>query len=277
MNTLQNLLTANAIFSIANGTILLLFPKKIAQIFDVEPGLFFIILGIALLFFAMTLIIEIKKQRAISILWITIQDALWVVGSIILLVSNPFTISIEGNIIIAIVALVVLSLGSGQLKALARIDEENKKGQKILKFGRIVKGNKSKIWEIVSDVSNYHKVAPNIDVSKVISGNKKGMIRSCAHGKDSWTETCTLWEDEKQYSFMVDTKAPDYPYPLKSLKGTWIVNEIANNESEIVMIFEFEYKKTVQNILIHPIMKHKFTKVCKELLDNWQNMTEVVS
>ncbi len=274
MNKLQKFLTANAVFSILNGALLLLFQEKFIKIFKVEPGNFFTILGILLLFFALTLIIEIKKQRAISILWIIIQDALWVIGSIVLLIFNPFNISTEGNIIIAIVGLVVLILGLGQAKGLAKIDERDKKGQKVFKFKRKVKGTKSKVWEVISDVANYHKVAPNIDGSKVISGEKKGMVRSCSHGKDSWTETCTLWEDEKQYSFIVDTQAPDYPYPLKSLKGTWIVNEISNNKNEIIMVFEFEYKKYFQNILIHPMMKHQFTKVCKELLDNWKNMIE---
>jgi ribosome-associated toxin RatA of RatAB toxin-antitoxin module len=168
----------------------------------------------------------------------------------------------------------VFVFGLGQASGLARIDEENKKGQKSFKFKRKVKGTKQKVWEVISDVANYHEVAPNIDDSKVISGEKKGMVRTCSHGKDSWSETCTLWEEERQYSFVVDTHAPDYPYPLKTLKGTWIVDEISNNENEITMIFEFEYKKPIQNILVHPLMKYKFTKVCKELLDNWQKMIE---
>lgn len=199
---------------------------------------------------------------------------LWVIGSIVLLLWNPFNVSTEGNVIIGIVAFIVLQLGLGQARGLARIDEGNKKGEKLFKFKRIVKATKSKVWEIISDVGNYHEVAPNIDGSKVISGKDKGMVRSCYHGKDSWTETCVLWEDEKQYSFMVDTQAPDYPYPLKTLKGTWIVDEISSNENEITMVFEFEYKKAIQNILVHPLMKYKFTKVCKELLDNWQNKIE---
>ncbi len=127
---------------------------------------------------------------------------------------------------------------------------------------------------MISDVGNYHTVAPNIDNSQIISGEKNGMVRSCSHGKDSWTETCTLWEDESQYSFKVNTEAEDYPYPLKFLKGTWIVNEVSNNETEIIMVFEFEYKKAIQNVLIHPLMKFQFTKVCKEVLDNWQAKIE---
>ncbi|MCH7910771.1 MAG: S26 family signal peptidase, partial [Candidatus Hydrogenedentes bacterium] len=36
--------------------------------------------------------------------------------------------------------------------------------------------------------------------------------------------------EEKQYSFEVDTSAADYPYPFKSLKGTWRINEITRDQ-----------------------------------------------
>ena len=274
MNKLQKYLTGNAIFSALNGILLLIFQEKVEHIFKVEPSNFFFVLGLLLLFFALTIIIEIKRQRALPVLWIIIQDMLWVIGSIVLLVWNPFNVSAEGNIIIILVALVVFIFGLGQASGLARIDEGSTKGQKIFKFKRKVKGTTSSVWETISDVANYHKVAPNIDGLTVISGEKLGMVRSCSHGKDSWSETCTLWEEEKQYSFVIDTQAPDYPYPLKALKGTWMVDEISSNKNEITMIFEFEYKKPIQNILVHPLMKYKFTKVCKTLLDNWQNMIE---
>lgn len=274
MNKLQKHLTANAIFSTLTGIIAIAFQEKVEQIFNVQSSNFFFIVGILLILFALTIVVEIKKQRAIPVLWITTQDMLWVIGSIVLMVWNPFDISTVGNIIIGVVAIVVLLLGLGQAKELARIDEGTDRGKKVFQFERKVKGTKSKVWNVISDVANYHKVAPNIDDSKIISGEKKGLVRTCSHGKDSWKETCTLWEEERQYSFMVDTKAPDYPYPLKSLKGTWIVDELSANESKISMVFEFEYKKAIQNILVHPFMKYKFTKVCKELLDNWQKMIE---
>lgn len=272
MNTLQKYLTANAIFSTFTGLVALIFQEKVEQLFSVKPSNFFFILGILLLFFALTILVEIKKQRAIPVLWITIQDMLWVVGSIIFLVWNPFDISVEGNIIIGVVAVVVLLLGLGQAKGLARIDEGTTRGKKVLQFERKVNAPKAKVWEVISDVANYHEVAPNIDSAEIISGEKKGLVRACSHGKDSWTETCTLWEEEKQYAFRVNTKAPDYPYPLKSLKGTWMVDQVSAKESKITMVFEFEYKKDILNIIVHPLMKYKFTKVCHDLLNNWEKL-----
>ena len=274
MNTLQQYLTANAIFSTLTGAFLLIFTEKAEEIFGVAPSNFFLVLGVLLMLFAITLLIEIVKQRALAVLWIIVQDMLWVLASAVLLNFNPFNVTVEGNLIIALVAIVVLLIGIGQAKGLAQIDNKNKKALKVFQFSRIVNGTKAKAWEVISDVGNYHKVAPNIDGSEIISGEKKGMVRTCSHGKDSWRETCTLWEDEKQYSFVVDTSPEDYPYPLKSLQGNWRVEEISNNETAITMTYEFEYKKPIQNILIHPLMKYRFTKVCKELLDNWQKMIE---
>lgn len=274
MNTLQKYLAANAIFSTLTGIMAIAFQEKIEQLFNLETSSFFFILGILLILFALTITVEIIKQRAIPILWITIQDILWVLGSLLLLLWKPFQISTEGNIVIGIVALFVLIFAIGQARELAKIDEKNNRGEKILQFRRKVNGSKSKVWTIISDVANYHEHAPNIDSSEVISGDKEGMVRSCSHGKDSWTETCTAWKENEQYSFRVNSQVPNYPYPLKSLKGTWIVNAISSDESEITMIFEFEYKKYIQNILLHPFMKYKFTKVCKELLDNWQRSIE---
>lgn len=276
MNTLQRYLSVNAIFSLLTGVMVLSFQEKAEQIFNLPPSNFFFILGILLIFFVLTIVLEIVKQRTLPVLWIIVQDMLWVLGSVVLLVFNPFDVSVEGNIIIALVAIVVFLIGMGQAQGLAKVDRKNRKERvKEFRFTRRVNATKSKAWEVISDIENYHKVAPNIDGSTIISGEREeGMKRMCSHGKDSWNETCTLWEEEKQYSFIVHTDAKDYPYPLKSLQGNWRVDKISNKVTEVTMTFEFEYKKPIQDVLVHPFMKNKFTKVCVELLDNWQEIIE---
>jgi len=167
-----------------------------------------------------------------------------------------------------------LFMGINQSKALAQVDSSAVKGKKHFRFERIVKASKPAVWKVIADVANYDKVAPNIDDVKIISGEGQGMVRSCSHGKDSWTETCSMWQEEKTYSFEVNTAAPNYPYPFKFLKGTWEVQEIDSTTTKIVMLFDFEYKHGFQNILVHPLLKGKFTKTAHELLDNWQKMLE---
>ena len=118
------------------------------------------------------------------------------------------------------------------------------RGSKLKKlvFRRTVVAKKTKVWEIISDVANYHQVAPNIDDVKIISGKGEGMVRQCTHGNGSWKETCSIWEKEKRFAFEVDTTAPDYPFPFKSLQGMWKINQIGPLETEIIMEFQFAYK-----------------------------------
>jgi ribosome-associated toxin RatA of RatAB toxin-antitoxin module len=227
-----------------------------------------------LLFFSGTILVEIKKQRALAILWIIIQDSVWVIASIVILIWRPFDISDAGYLLIDIFAFLVLLFTIFQSIGLSRIDTAKGSKVKTLSFRRTVSADKKKVWKVISDIENYHEVASNIDAVKIISGEGEGMVRQCSHGKDSWKETCTLWENEKQYSFVVDTSVSDYPFPFKSLKGNWRVNEINPTKSEIIMDFEVAYKNKIYNLLLHPFLKYKFSKVGEDLLDKWQKLVE---
>jgi ribosome-associated toxin RatA of RatAB toxin-antitoxin module len=273
MNKLQKTLLTNAVFSSVSGASLIFASQYFAQLFAISYYSIFWIVGLVLLLFSLTILYEIKRQNPIGVLFIIIQDFLWVIGSVILLIFKPFDISTTGNGIIAVIALIVLLMGINQSNALAQIDHK-KQGTKQLSFNRTVKANQEKTWKVISDVANYHKVAPNIDDVKIISGEGKGMVRSCSHGKNSWKETCTAWVDKKAYSFEVDTFVPDYPFPFKSLKGTWEIEDLGNHSTIIKMNFEFQYKRKFQNWLLHPLLKNKFSKVAEELLDNWQSIIE---
>lgn len=274
MNKLQTALKANAIFSGISGIVLIILNHQIAKIFRTENNTIFWIIGLALVFFAITIIVEIVKQRSLAILWIIIQDFIWVIGSIFLLVSNIFPISPTGLIIIGIVALIVLFMGLNQAKELAKIDNISGKEGKEWQFQRIVKADKKSTWQLISDVGNYALFAPNIDEVKIISGDGLGMVRTCSHGKDTWAETCTLWTDEHEYAYAVHTTEPDYPYPFKFLNGFWSVEEIDKTTSKIVLRFEFQYNKKIQNIFLHPLFRTKFFKVAEALLDNWKRELE---
>lgn len=271
MNKLQKALHLNAWFSGVSGIVLIALNQQIAHLFETTNPTVFWVTGIALLFFAGTILYEIKKQRPIAVLFIIIQDFIWVIGSIILIAFDPFEISKAGNTTIAAIACMVLWMGIKQSKALAQIDgNENKQ----FEFERVVKAGKHSVWKVISDVVNYDKVAPNIDGVKIISGEGLGMVRSCSHQNNSWTETCTMWFDENSYSFEVNTSAADYPYPFKFLKGTWEVEGLDSGTTIIKMTFDFQYKRNYQNWLLHPFLKSRISKTAETLLDNWQRVIE---
>ena len=193
MNTLKSALIANSISSFLSGTALILFQVFFMNLFGIQTTTVFWVLGIALLFFSGTILVEIKKQRALPILWIIIQDSVWVLASFAVLIWRPFAISDAGYLLIDMMAFLVLTFAIFQSIGLAQMDSLKGSKMKTLSFRRIVAADKRKAWKVISDVENYHQVASNIDDVKIISGEGEGMVRQCSHGKDSWQETCTLW------------------------------------------------------------------------------------
>jgi ribosome-associated toxin RatA of RatAB toxin-antitoxin module len=274
MDTSRKATTLNAVATFSSGIAIVLFSKQLASIFEISSTTPFWVVGGVIAFFSLTMVVEIKKQRALALLWIIAQDLMFTLASVFVLIVRPFEISDTGYWFIGLFLIPIIFFIVYQSIGLSRIDAKKGTNSKLMSFKRSMNAPKSKVWEAISDVGNYHKVAPNIEGSEILSGEKVGMVRACSHGKDSWTETCSLWEEEKEYSFEVDTTAPDYPFPFKTLRGNWQVREVGKGETEITMNFEFEYTKSFHKLLLHPVMKYQFTKICKELLDNWQRMVE---
>ncbi len=141
---------------------------------------------------------------------------------------------------------------------------------KKLYIERSITASLESAWKVVSDVGNYARYAPNIDTSRILSGEGKGLVRECTSKEGEWTEVCTDWENQKSYCFQVQTQAKDYPFPFKTLNAKWEVYENANAQTVIRMDFEVEFRNVVIGWLVYPFMKKEFLLVCEELLDNWQ-------
>lgn len=115
MNGLQKALKSNALFSSSSGVVMILLNQQIAKLFGTNNNTVFWIVGLILIYFAVTIWYEVRKQRKRAIIWIIIQDFTWVLGSLLLIIFNPFKITLTGNMIIGIVALIVLFMGMNQL------------------------------------------------------------------------------------------------------------------------------------------------------------------
>lgn len=108
MTLLKFALGANAILSTTTGLSLVFFHKSIATFFGTTMTLPFLLVGLGLLYFCATIILEIYKERRTRILWIIIQDLVWVVASAYILFARPLAISAGGYTSIAIIAALVL-------------------------------------------------------------------------------------------------------------------------------------------------------------------------
>lgn len=120
MNILQKALRTNALFSSISGGIMIVLNQSIAKLFGTSNNNVFWIVGLVLIYFALTIWYEIIKQRKLAVIWIVIQDYTWVLGSLILILFNPFEITLIGNIIIGTIALIVLFMAINQMNGLRK-------------------------------------------------------------------------------------------------------------------------------------------------------------
>lgn len=273
MKNLQLALSLNAAFSMITGIIMILFPQSLATLFAIEITTPFWLIGIGLVLFS-TAVYVLSRQSPIHLIQVFIiilLDIGWVIGSIAVIGLGLFSISAAGQLAIAGIGVIVSGFALHQSYALMHVHSTGKTATlKAFQFNREVRSDRDSVWNVISDLNNYHNIAPNIDETHIVSGEGKGMVRSCSSDGNSWSETCTVWKPGRKYSFLIDTAAPDYPYPLKYLQGTWAVNPSSNGIVDIEMLFEFEYKHSIQALFIHPFMGSWFTGVCEELLDNWE-------
>lgn len=115
---LRNILKANALFSLVSGLVLILFPEDTAIKMNLTNNLPLVIIGLGLILFA-AIILFISYKKSLNYQFvksIILQDLLWVLGSIILLIVMPFGISVWGNILISLIAVIVFCFAFLQYK-----------------------------------------------------------------------------------------------------------------------------------------------------------------
>lgn len=117
MQALKKALLANAVFSMSSGAVLIIFHQGVAQLFEVENEAVFWIVGLGLLMFSASVFYEARQLRRVFVFSIIIQDLLWVLASVILLIWDPFGISVSGQLLIGFIALIVLIFALVQANA----------------------------------------------------------------------------------------------------------------------------------------------------------------
>jgi len=74
----------------------------------------------------------------------------------------------------------------------------------------------------------------------IVSGEGVGMVRQCEDTNGvCWLETCTRWEPDNAYAFEVDTSAPRYPLPLRTMRGDFEVEPLDSSRSIVSIRFTF--------------------------------------
>lgn len=98
-----------------------------------------------------------------------------------------------------------------------------------LERSRVIDAPVSRVWEVISDLDDYHAHTGTLASTKVVSGEGHGAIRWCVDSSgNEWEEACTVWEPGQQYEIEVDVST--YPTRhrtlFKSFRGTWTVEPV---------------------------------------------------
>jgi ribosome-associated toxin RatA of RatAB toxin-antitoxin module len=159
------------------------------------------------------------------------------------------------------------------LLAISTIFFINLKAQKMrtASESKIIDAPISLVWDVISEVENYHHYANSLHDVKIISGDSLGMVRQCSDNEgNSWQESCTAWEPEKYYTFNVHTHAKDFSLPFKHFEGTWLVEAVGENKTKLTLTFKYKLKHRWIMWLFIKKMKREGRQDILALLDNWE-------
>lgn len=121
-NLLKNALRGNAVFSLISAITALVASGSIADLIGVEPTLPFIIIGVGLIIWAIE-VYAISSQDPIRPQFVRMViggDLMWVVGSAVLLLFDPFDFATEGKWVVLVLADIVLTFAILQYVGLRR-------------------------------------------------------------------------------------------------------------------------------------------------------------
>lgn len=241
-------------------------------------------MGIGLLGFAGILYL-LSKNRFVSramIYEIVILDALWVIGSVVLVAFFGDVFTTNGIIVVTGVAAIVAFFAISQFTAAAKIEKPTPvanvdlhEGKLYATVKRIVKAPKSVVWDVMTDHPAYADVASNISKVEVLSGDGLGMKRRCYGPKgESWDETCDVFEPGSAYGFRIHTEAEDYPYPFEELSGRWTVEELQVGSKFDIEIVAKLKGSPLSKWLFLIMAKPQFKTILIDLADAWAERME---
>ncbi|MCI0709366.1 MAG: hypothetical protein L0154_04310 [Chloroflexi bacterium] len=121
-NLLKTALRGNALFSVISAVVTLVTSGSVAEFMGVEDNLPFIILGVGLVLWAVDVYFVSSQDpiRPDYVKMIIGGDLLWVAGSAVLLLFDPFDFSTAGMWAVLVVADIVLTFAIVQYVGLRR-------------------------------------------------------------------------------------------------------------------------------------------------------------
>ncbi|MBX2855355.1 MAG: SRPBCC family protein [Rhodobacteraceae bacterium] len=281
-------LKLNSQYSALCGVILLVATGDAAKMIFSNPidwaPLGLRLLGVGLLGFAAILYLLAGNQLLSkgAVYLVVLLDALWVVGSVVLVAFFGGILTTTGIAIVTVVAMVVAFFAVAQFAAASKIkkpipiaDVRLQEGKLLATVKRTVNAPISNVWAVMTDHPAYADVASNISKVEVLAGEGLGMQRRCYGPKgENWKETCDLFETGQSYGFRVHTEADDYPYPFADLSGRWSVQPRQSGSEFDIKITATPKGNALMRWIFTIMAQQQFKTILIDLANAWAERME---
>jgi len=276
-------LKLNSQFSALSGVALVLAAGLLAPLLFANPvdwaALGLRGLGVGLLAFAgvLYLLSQNKFISRATVTEIVVLDALWVLGSFVVIAFFSGVLTTNGVLIVAVVAMVVGFFAVSQFASASKIKKPVPVARVTLRDGKLfatvkrtVAAPTITVWDVMTDHPAYADVADNLSKVEVLSGDGIGMTRRCYGLKgENWEETCYLYEPGHKFGFRIHTEANDYPYPFAKLTGLWTVEARPAGSEFDIQIVAVMKGNVLSRWAFYVMAKSQFETILIDLADAW--------
>lgn len=267
---LPSLFRLNAAFSLATGAAALVAAGPIADALGV-PAEVVGAVGAGLVGFAAGLVALSYRSANGLRAWgwaIAGADAGWVAASAAFLALRAP--SAPGTALVVSTSVVVAALAAAQARAAGGPPRTE---TSVVEVEREITGDVQDVWQLMIDSELYARLAPNLSKVGPFAVDAAGTLqeRRCwdVRGKH-WDESCTSWRPGASFSVSVHTDAPDYPYPLAQLQGTWAVVTAGPARSRVTVRFEFTPRPGLAGRAFATAMTTTGPSMVRRIITGWE-------
>jgi len=225
--TLRPILVLNAVFSVANGVLLVLASPMAATWIGPPVDWIYALLGVGLLLFGLVLSGVAIRPTPLAVLAITGADLAWVIATTTALLVWRHDVTPLGWALVLGTNAVVASLAWFQQRAIrqcfraaGRTDEYDV----CIEVNAPVSADA--FWKVLADLGAIQRYMPALRSSSLTVGEQPGVgcVRTCENTAGQvWSERCEAWEEGTSFSVTFLTESPSFPFPFSTMHGGWRV------------------------------------------------------
>ena len=249
---------------------MLLHPATVGDWLGLSSPVVFRLIGAGLILFAAHLIHQSFSRRMATWMALTASagDLLWVVATVLLLAIFPQVLSPMGNALVLGVALAVLGFGCWQLWGIVQVHRVPGTGLYRHCIRVEVNVPAAELWQVVGQLDKIKDYMPSLKRSVLLDDQIRGVgaVRVCEdHAGKRWAAQCTAYTVGKGFEVQFLADAEDFPFPAKSMRGGWEVEEIPGG-SVVMVWWELEPASAFTAAVVLPLLAFQVDRRFPEVI-----------